>query len=575
MKKILLITILLSSIIFSATAREYNYLNPPSISIMDFDVNMSEVTYGESDSQLVGKDYYGKLINQTLLTILIQKNSDNQVLISGDDIASVTANDKMFNNARYFPTLLKIYDKKYVESALGDNNFTVGDLYSKNADAFDYADLDFVVLGNVYETSDQIGVNVRVLNTARGEELFSYIGFIDNNLTNLNRVCENIAENIITDLLKNYCSQFIIKIKDNTDTGKDPIYFCQSSQEYDNEDNTISYNDTFKKGVFSESYYWILPGDYVFTVYSKTNKSVHEIPVTIDPREIKIIEVNEEHFEVDTGTLTIGGIFPTDAYSVNIKEKVKDAEYLWEIGEMKDSDRKNYRFTFNAGEFDHTYDDQETDKPLWIYNSFNNEIYISNLMISQYDVTVTPVAESIKRKGITGIVYISSKEIETSDEVSVNLDSENDEKIEIADFNIRKASNGDSYQQTRITFLFNPAFDGEKTELFVDSQGDLGYLLIRNIEKLVVEDEYSKEEWENLAGKTFLVEMERDGEYYSTFLSYDGIEAEDDKIIVAEFKRQAKLLTLDSSGTAAGTSVAAQEERGIINWFKKVFGGNE
>ena len=566
MKKIFLITILLSSVIFSITAREYSYLNPPSISIMDFDVNMSEITYGENEKQLVSREYYGKLVNQTLLTILIQKNSDNEVIISGNDIAEITANDKMFEDARYFPTLLKIYDKKYVESALGNNNYTVGDLYTKNADAFDYAALDFVVLGNVYETSDKIGVNVRVLSTSRGEELFSYIGFINDDLGNLNEVCDNIAENIITDLLKNYCSQFIIKIKDNADTEKDPLYFCQSSQEYDNEDGTISYNDTFKKGVYSEHYYWILPGDYVFTVYSKTNKSVHELPVTIDPREIKIIEVNEDHFEVDTGSLTIGGIAPTDAYSVNITEKVKDAEYLWEIGEIKDSDRKNYRFTFNAGKFDHTYDDQETDKPLWIYNSFNNEILISNLMISQYDVTVTPVADSIKRKGITGIVYISSKEIETSDEVAINLDVEKDTDIDIEDFNIRKASTVESYQQTRITFLFNPAFDGDDTELYVDSQGSLGYLLISNIEKLVIEDEYSKEEWEDLAGKTFLVEMERDGEYYSAFLSYDSIAAEDDKIIVAEFKKQAKLITQDSAGAPA-----EEEERGIANFFKNLF----
>ena len=383
MKKILLISLLLSSFSLNVFAREYSYLNPPSISIMDFDVNMAEIRYGESDdNKYLAKDYYGKLINQTLLTILIQKNSSDQILINRGNIEQVLANDKEFNDAIYFPTLLKIYDKKYIEAALDNNNYTTGDLYSKNADAFSYADLDFVVLGNVYETPDSIGLNVRVLNTFRGEELFSYIGFIKNDLSNLNEVCDDIAENIITDILKNYCSQFIIKETDTVpaDIGK-YMLFCQSSQEYDNEDNTISTNDTFKKDVSRDRYYWILPGDYVFTVYSEINKSVREISVTINPREIKLIELKEEHFKVDTGSVTIGGIFPTDAYSILLKERVKDAEYLWEIGTELGSGLKEYPLTFYRGEFDKIVEDE--NEPFWVYKPFSNEIVISNLMISK------------------------------------------------------------------------------------------------------------------------------------------------------------------------------------------------
>lgn len=583
MKRLLLITILLTTFLYAPFAKEYSYLDPPSISIMDFDVNMETSQYVLNDDVVrFDQDYYGQLINQTLLTILIQKNSANDVFITQDNVAGFYANDKKFDEARYFPTLLKIYDKKYVETALGNNNYTVNDLYSKNADAFDYADLDFVVLGNVYRTTEKIILNVRVLSTTRGEELFSYIGTIDDDLSNLNTVCNAIAGNIITDILKNYCSQFVIKVQEidedgndvRVDADKQAFYFCQSRQEYDNENEMISYNDTFKKDVYTDYYYWILPGDYVFTVYSKTNQTVHEIPVTIDPREIKLVEITEDHFEVEKGTLTLTGIFPTDGYNFSIKEKVKDVKYLWEINQNNGDETREYNFTFLDGVIEDNdnrdswnIDEENDDEPKISYNSFTNEIKVRDLNLSAYDVIVTPVAKSIQRKGVTGIVYISSREIETSDEVLADLNKEKDVIIDIEEFDIKEFKPGEAFQQTRLTFLFDKAFDDKTVHLFVTNQDVEGYVPIRNIEKLIIEDEYSEEEWEALSGQSFMVTMIREGLVYFRYISFEEIKASNDKIIILDLSKSSGAIELsaDSSGSTGG---------GLGSFMRNLFKGD-
>jgi hypothetical protein len=599
MKRLLLITLLLSTFIYSVFSKEYNYLNPPSISIMDFDVNMETSQYVINDDVVrYDQDYYGQLINQTLLTVLIQKNSANDVYIIDENVNGKNANDKFFANdknftsARYFPTLLKIYDKKYVETALGNNNYTVNDLYAKNADAFNYDDLDFIVLGNVYSSADKVMVNVRVLSTTRGEELFSYIGTINNDMSNLNSVCNTIAGNIITDLLKNYCSQFIIKVQqeesqdgtssNRVDEGKLPSYFCQSEEEYDNENEQISYNDTYKKNVEEEKYYWILPGNYVFTVYSKQNQTVHEIPVTIDPREIKLIEITKDHFEVEKGTLTLTGIRPTDGFNFRIQEKAKDVKYLWEINQSSNKATNEYIFTFQDGEIsgmEYKYDgktyneDDDKDKseddgrPKFSYNAFTNEIKIRDLNLSKYDVKVNPVAKSIQRKGVTGIVYISSREIETSDNVPADLNAEKDVIIDISDFDIKEFEEAEAFQQTRITFLFDKAFSNETVHLFVSNQDIEGYVPIRDIEKLVIEDEYSEEDWEALAGQSFRIDMYRDGMVpYSRFLDFEDIKAAKDKIIILD-------LSKSSGAVELGASSSSGSGGGLSGFFSGLFKG--
>lgn len=585
MKRVLLVTIILSTFVFSAFAKEYSYLNPPSISIMDFDVNMETSQYVVNDDVVrYDQDYYGQLINQTLLTVLIQKNSANDVFIQQDDIAGFYSNDKNFDEARYFPTLLKIYDKKYVENALGNNNYTVNDLYSRNADAFDYADLDFVVLGNVYRSTDSIILNVRLLSTTRGEELYSYIGTINSDLSNLNSVCNSMASNIITDILKNYCSQFIIKVQDDKDNkGQkvdheetlEPYYFCQSRQEYDNEDNQVSYNDTYKKSVEKDLYYWILPGDYVFTVYSKTNQTVHEIPITIDPREIKLVEITDKHFEVEKGSLTLTGIFPTDGYNFKIKEKIKDVKYLWEINQESNDETREYNFQFLNGEIiDNNSDDKWDATPNEVkdgeatvsYNSYTNEIKFRDLNISAYDVSVTPVAKSIQRKGVSGIVYISSKEIETSDEVPADLNVEKDLTIDIEEFDIKKYESEESFQQTRLTILFDKAFDDATVLLHVENQGIKGFIPINNIEKLIIEDEYSEEDWEALAGQSFMVSVYREHVFFTKQLKFEDIIASKDNIVILDLSNK-------SGAIEVGADTSVSSGGGISGFFSGLFKG--
>ncbi|MDC7233048.1 MAG: hypothetical protein PQJ58_07435 [Spirochaetales bacterium] len=594
MKRILLITLILNTFIFSAFAREYSYLNPPTISIMDFDVNMETSQYVINDDVVrYDQDYYGQLINQTLLTVLIQKNSANETFVIneesyGEELGGFYANDKQFSQATYFPTLFKIYDKKYVETALGNNNYTVNDLYSKNADAFNYADLDFVVLGNVYRKGDSVAVNVRVLSTNRGEELYSYIGTIKSDMSNLNSVCNAIAGNIITDVLKNYCSQFIIKVQETedkdadkmvpVDEGKQPVYFCQSRQEYDNSDDVISYNDTYKKAVAANEYYWLLPGDYVFTVYSKQNQTVHEIPVTIEPREIELVEITEEHFKVEKGSLTISGVFPTDGFNFRIQEKAKDVKYVWEINQGGNKDTNEYSFTFQDGEISNLmfkydgrfYDDDDMKSngddnktPKISYNAFTNEIKIRDLNLSKYDVKVNPVAKSIQRKGVTGIVYISSREIETSDNVMADLHEEKNVTISMSDFDIKSVDKEDAFQQTRITFLFDKAFSNETVHLFVTNQDVEGYVPIRDIEKLIIEDEYSEDDWEALAGQSFLISMYRDGmSPYHRYIDFEDIRASKDKIIILD-------LSQDTGAFEVGSSSSSRSGGGLLGGLFK------
>ncbi len=551
MKKLFII-ILLLPVVFLLSGKEYNYLNPPTISVMDFEVSIEEPVITSANSAVtLDKNYYGRLINQTLVTVLIQKNN---------------AMDIEIGTARYFPTLLKIYDKKYVETALDVNHFTAEDLYQKNENAFKYADLDFVVLGNVFETTrDQkyIGVNVRVLNTYRGEELFSYTGLIDIDMKNLYTECGRIAENIISDILKNYCSQFIVKETATVPYNTPYLLFCQSSQEKANDNLIINSNDTYKKNIYRNSFYWILPGSYLITVYSEINKTVRTIPFTIDPREIKLIELTEEHFKVETGSITITDIYPVDAYSFRIREKVKDAEYIWEIGKDLGSIIQDYRFTFNKGVFDSQAADETA--PVWVYKPALNEILITGMALSKYSITVTPVAESISRESITGIVRISSRAIETSDPVEIDMGIENDVVLGIPDFNIKSLSEIDAFKQTRVTFLFNPAFTDERTELWVYGESSHGYLLLRDIEKLIIEDEYSEDEWKDLRGLRF--EINREYRRYNVHLYGEEYLAANDKIIIVDFNTIKPDKPLLNLRTAAPGALEETKKKGFFDFL--------
>ena len=509
MKKYLTIFVLLALQVLTIGAKEYSYLTPPTISVMDFEVTIEKIvliTEKGKEPVILEKEYLGKLINHTLVTVLIHKNASNTIDIEED--RKFPRYLKGIERARYFPPLLKIYDKKYIEIALEQNNFLLQDLYDKNAEAFNFADLDFVVLGNVFEEKDRIGLNVRVLNTYRGEELYSYVMFISKDLSDLHEVCSDVAENIIIDILKNYCSQFMVRrteeVQDKTDAEdadpKDFLLFCQSKQEIDNENITIPSNDTYKKLIYSDLYYWILPGDYTVTVYSRENKSIREIDFTINPREIKLIPLEKKHFEEEKGSIVIQGIFPVDSFTFHVVEKPKDAEYIWEVGRKYEQIQRKYENTFKKGEFDPA--PGEDQQASWSYKAATNEIVIKNLGLAKYEVKVTPVAEAISKASITGIVKLSSRQIETSEPIEVDLKAEKHVVVNIENFQIKKEFEVESYRIAKVSFFFNPGFSKERIDvtekMFFGPEHREGFIILRDIEKLVIEDEYSKDEWDAL-----------------------------------------------------------------------------
>jgi hypothetical protein len=527
-------------------AKEYSYLAPPTISVMDFEVNIEEFAVNDT---VLNRNYYGELINHALVTVLIRKNASTGIEIElakyfpPEKLASVLPVDRKgavvlseSNMARYFPPLLKIYDKKYVEKALEENNYGVPDLYTKSPEAFDFTALDFVVLGNVFETVRErpyIGLNVRLLNTYRAEELYSYTGFIRRDLSNLYEVCEDIAERIIIDILKNYCSQLIVKETDTVPEETPYTLFLQSRQEKDNVNSIITTNDTYKKDISRDTFYWILPGDYILTLYNEVSKAVREIPVTIGPREIKLVSLVAEHFEVERGSLTIGGIFPVDAYSFQLTEKQKDAEYIWEIGKDLGSILQDIRFTFRGGEFDSA--SEAEDGPTWSYNPARNEILVEDMMISRYDVRMTPVAESVSKESITGIVRLSSRAIETSEPVLIDLETEKDTVLDVADFGMAAVEGVTPFETARVTFLMHPAFSGTPVEIWVKDGFREGYLLLQDTEKLIVESEYSQEEWESLLQIRY--ELRQGLRYFRVDLPTEKLTTRYDRIVIVDFRK--------------------------------------
>ena len=557
MKKVIMIFAFILLMLPVLGAKEYSVLSPPTISVMDFEVNMEEPRV---EGDVVSRRYFGELINHTLVTVLIQKNNALDLLIPRDDYYySEDAGD-----ARYFPPLLKIFDKKYVETALTENNYAVSDLYTKDNNAFAFPDLDFIVLGNVFDSvQNKISLNVRLLNTYRGEELFSYTGLINKDMSNLYEVCDYIASSIISDILKNYCSQVVVRRNSLAPKGVAFDLFCQASRVRDNVDNTITMNDTYKKGIIESSHYWVLPGDYTVTVYNRENKAVNELPFNIQPREIKLIELEPQHFEVASGSLTITNLPPTESYIFQIKEKARDAEYIWEIGRDLSSTLQEFTFVFNGGVFDR--EPGETG-PRWSYRSAGNELIINGLSLTSYDVTVTPVAESISKESITGIVKISSRAIETSDPYTVDLRVDSSTEASLNDFNLKTDTTDGGFQKTRITFIMNPAFDGKPVELSVGDGNRMGFLILDNIEKLVIEDGYGEAEWKELPYFNF--RLEKDNRIFTAKYLPSALAADRDLVVFVDFDSIAPTIQW---GFGSNNDAASDPQLGF---FESLFGTN-
>jgi hypothetical protein len=560
-------------------AKEYSYLTPPTISVMDFEVNIEEPLVEGNEGVAVDKSYYGRLVNHTLVTVLIKKNNDYTMLIPRDPLTGYTPqipgdpNDGLKKkdspygifarrDARYFPQVLKIYDKKYVENALSENNYTVEDLYNKTPDAFNFPELDFVVLGNVFDYgNNQLAINARVLNTYRGEELFSYTQIVQKDMTDLYLSCDLIARGIISDILKNYCSQFIVKDYEPEEVGgtagednkksrpSKPAagnwdLFCQSRQEKDNTANIITYNDTYKKRIEHDQYYWMLPGAYVVTVYNAQNQSVHEINFTLQPREIKLIQLKEEHFETETGSVTIQNIPPTVLYQIEIVEDAdRDAKYIWEIGDarLKRLEKQWTARLFDKGrakeeglkKVEDVSEKNEIGDALWEYNAAANELVVSNLPITKFKVRMK-ADPTLGEDYINGILRINTNGVKTSEPITADLRSERDAVLDFTDFDMIQERIADEYKRLRITFLVNPAFEDEWTLFRFYDGHRADSFWFRNFEKVIVETTYTEEEWDSFVFLDFELSPEGGGSFYD-FYSKEWLMEERDYIEVVDF----------------------------------------
>ena len=545
-----------------ASAKEYSYLTPPTISVMDFEVNIEEPLIEGNEGVPVDKSYYGELINHALVTVLIKKNNDHTLLIPreplygaesqipGDPNRKVSADERFpSREARYFPPLLKIYDKKYVERALEENNYTVADLYNKAPEAFNFPELDFVVLGNVFDYGrDQLSVNVRVLNTYRGEELFSYTQIIQKDMQDLYLSCDLIARGIISDILENYCSQFIVEhptkdwlavLKDDdkglydkvteggdqqesesgTDRGEGEktsvpsedgkwYLFCQSRQEKDNTGNIIAYNDTYKRRIEPGRYYWILPGSYVITVYNTVNQAVHEINFTVNPRQIYPVQLEEEHFESESGSITIENLPPNVTYTIIVEEAAnKDPKYIWEIGDYSRllAEGRKTEIDFVEGTIDLNEDknaENTIEEAIWEdYDPAANELTVSNLPLTQYNITI----KSDPTQGgdyINGILHFKTNGIKRFD-TTVDLRDGKDLAFDFTEFGLMEDVTGEAFKRTRITFLVNPAFGSGWFYFWFDDGIRPGDFDFKGFEKIVVESVFTEEEWSEFSKLEF------------------------------------------------------------------------
>ncbi|HEY9594401.1 MAG TPA: hypothetical protein VHE79_07985, partial [Spirochaetia bacterium] len=500
-----------------AEARPYTYLEPPSIAVVDFEVSMSAA---EKEAP---KTFYGQLISQALLSALVQQNAAAVVKVPAAidapplNVAGANgANTGGEDVRRYFPPLLKVYDKKYVELALQNATYTPKDLYTKSVGAFSFTDLDYIVLGNVYEaqratgatTRDAIGYNVRVLNTKRSEELYSYSDVIDKDLSELSTSCARIARVIVRDILTSTCGQFII-----TDISgvKTPYRLFWQPKQVEREDNTVADStDADKRELAADRFYWVLPGQYVLSVYNVETQRLRAIPFTIAAGDIRHVTVEKQHLEVERGSVTIGGIFPTDSYVFKVKEQRRREQYWWEVGGVKGT-AQDISVSFSNGENpevrlngDETADPKDKDAVKAEYRAATNEIVIRNVMLSSYDITATlqPPASSYD---ITGWWKVSTRQIsQSSTPISLDLRTQVDAKLQIADFGLQQKKALDSPRKMKITFLMNPGF-GYSTTLYIDDGSGTGadWLWWRNKEKVTIESEYSQAEWDTLPFVTY------------------------------------------------------------------------
>jgi hypothetical protein len=558
MKRGLLITAACTLFITAAAAQDYTYQAPPSLAVMDFEVSMSttEVSLTQQSAVKETREFYGELISQTLLSVLVQQNAANVVItpryynprlpddpmtVPGTPVydpgtpdlerkleeegakkrAALRKADKAAQNEAegqalryYIPPVFKIYDKKYVENALQNGNYTTKDLYTKAANAFAFAELDYVVLGNVYDTRygnrDAIGINVRVLNTKRAEELYAYSAVVDQDLHDLPDACARICRSFMVDILNSHCGQFVVsKGPSFSSVGAhpedDPKYantlFWQP-QQVRQEDGTLGAPDhSNKREVMEKQYYWILPGQFSVALYSKQNLQLRDIPFSVATGEIKNVMYETQHFDVQKGPVTVSGVAPTASYTINIKPEEYRSQYWWEIFTPLQRSG-SLTVTFDNGES--KVEPKDADYQVE-YRPATQDLVITNVPLGAYTIQVTRNPPK-GIGGIDGLWIVQTKLIIEGKTLPLVMLDTKGVKVQMADFGIQDKKAIEAPQTTKVSFVLNPGFGVEGVIQISGGTAEPDkYLYWSDKEKITITSEYGKDEWDSQPLVTYTV----------------------------------------------------------------------
>jgi hypothetical protein len=560
MKRGLLIAAALSVIVAAAWARDYTYLEPPTLAVMDFEVSMSQTQINMIQQGIIQQNraYYGELVSEALLSVLVQQNAASVVVAPtyvtakgapnyplfrpGDPVytpaapiasAEPMALLKLKQEARtdqkagqqwryYVPPIFKIFDKKYVEAALQNNNFTTKDLYTKAATAFAFPDLDYVVLGNVYETTYRgktgakdadvpaIGINVRVLNTKRAEELYAYTAVVDADLHDLPAACSQICCAFMLDILNSHCAQFMVTkgtsftsaaVTDNDEDKYKHTLFWQP-QQVRQDDATLAASDhSNKREIAEDQYYWILPGQFIVSLYSEEHPQLREIPFSIANQEIKVVPYEKQHFDVQTGAVTIGGVAPTASYTVAIKPDAYHAQYWWEIF-YPPQRSGSLTVSFDNGE---ASVEPKAKGYAAEYRPATQELVISNVAFGSYSIQVTRNAPK-GMSDIDGLWLVQTKLIVVGKSVPLIVQDAKGVKMQITDFGIQERKAIEAPQTTKISFVLNPGFGMDGYIQVNDSATEPDkWLHWKDKEKITITSEYGKDDWDSQPQVTYTI----------------------------------------------------------------------
>ncbi|MBU0928154.1 MAG: hypothetical protein KKA67_10420 [Spirochaetes bacterium] len=594
MKRLLIAAVASLSLCTAAVAQGFSFLRPPTVAVMDFEVSMLEV-------KDVNKEFYGQLVSQAIVSALVQQNAAKQVLVPPETIGqpgslsypdppvarkSVAAVGSYRN---YFPPIFKIFDKKYVELALQENAFASKDLYAKSAGAYAFAELDFLILGNVYATSSPtseagaIGLNVRVLNTKRAEELYSYTAVVDDELRELPAASARIAQLIMRDILNNHCAQF--KVSESAELSgaaqdadgrpiaartvtDDYLLFWQSRQVVADDATVIDSNDTHKRLIERDSFYWALPGQYVVSVYRKDVQQLKAIPFTLTAGEIRHVTVEPSHLVSQDGTVTIGGILPSDAYTFDFVPQGQSERYWWEIDRAQRLP-PSFKVIFEDGAIK-TKGEQEVAVE---YRPSTSEIIMRGVKPARYQVTATAQPPS-GSGSITGWWVVSSQLSTTSAPLPLDLRNAKETRINIADFRLQVKKALVAPRTNKITFLMEPGFSATSF-LVIDDRINRSLLYWEAKEKVTVSSEYSQADWDSYPEVTysFLVSYPAPrsapgGERYLSFsrsFRKADLEPSRDTVVVLDLEairrsQEEEALAAAKAAAAAAPLVAARGE---------------